>query len=643
MIAEILSACAGTLAFVFLVGVPGWFISRTIGLGSPSATLFALPTGIGAYGIATFVFGLLGLRWGWWVPVILVLLGVGGLWIRSRRQEVAQETTSVPLRTFLIVGAVLIFAAAQILLLLPEMVTASAVQHFGDAQYHLYGTKIVEETGNTNPFGALSIIVDPAGETTSYYPVLYHALAALMSPVTGISFASNALLLFTGAVVWPVGLAAMVIAYRPKSLIAPVIAIASALLLVVFPGWLLFGISLGPFGLALVMLPSGVAAFVNFTRTRRLDWLIAFAVFFLGALAAQPSGALLFAVPILAWALVAFIRWFFQGISGPNPVRTALLAAAIVVVAAVGLVAVLNTPYIRGLSGFQRGVVPFDQALGLIIFNTVGTPLPVWLLVVGTLVVAATALALRSSSGTTGFVAFAGFLVLWVASNSPEGMFRSLSAPWWKDPQRLAVPVLMYGVIFASIGAELVLNWILRKLRTSDRGRAVVRVGVSVLALILAAVVMLEVPEPFRSNMRRSAATGYSLNDVPENPLTEDKVEVLEKTDDFFEPGETILGSPQAGVGLLPVYSDLTAAVPMPSPMAGDQTYLMDNFNQIHEDPKICELVDQYNIAGFLESEPVNESARAAQPGIYDVDTSVGFEELYSVGDLTMYRVTACD
>ena len=71
----------------------------------------------------------------------------------------------------------------------------------------------------------------------------------------------------------------------------------------------------------------------------------------------------------------------------------------------------------------------------------------------------------------------------------------------------------------------------------------------------------------------------------------------------------------------------------------------MKHFNEIHDNPEVCEVVNQMGITHYYADEDgkyYNFLRSSRFPGLYNVDTSYGFELVDQGGTAKLYRITAC-
>ena len=75
------------------------------------------------------------------------------------------------------------------------------------------------------------------------------------------------------------------------------------------------------------------------------------------------------------------------------------------------------------------------------------------------------------------------------------------------------------------------------------------------------------------------------------------------------------------------------------------QQLLIQHFHDIGTDPKVCEVVRRLGITHFYEEEDgayYNFMRSSRHPGLYNVDTSTGFELVDAGGTAKLWKITAC-
>lgn len=633
----------------FLVGaVVLWGVVTLLGVGILAALrtpkgywlLLGGPIGLGAIGVSTLAAALLGVFWAPWVPLMFSAALMLGAWILGRRLgSDGGEGPPEPSSFWWIFAGTIIFTGVQFGVTMLFMHWPNAVPIMGDAQFHLAGSELVMESGNVNPLTALGQLYEPSLEVSNhYYPVFWHALVALLAPFTGIPLAHNLWMFVLGFLVWPVSLGGLALQLAPKrpwvGFAAPVLAVSA----LAFPVENLVGISLGPFTAGVVLVVPSIAL-VLLTDREPLRWWLPLAVLVVAGFTAHPSTGVLVAIPVIALLTVRLVGMLTRM---QNKLAVGLIATGLLGTLSLGAVFVMRLPVYQNLAAYERVTEGIPSGVATLLGRGLfGVSFSVgWILTAFLAVVGAYALR-RSREALLTLVAAAPYLFLYLASTAQDGFLREMTGLWWKDYSRLIVPNLAVIVVFGAVGATSLGAILLRK-RWGRRGkRSAALVSVSVSLAVAATGLIGQKPDRL-STLAFFARQAYSLDPVDLSPLDEDGVAVLEGLDQAFSEG-CVVGAHASGVGFTPVYSDLISCMPMPRPYTEDQAYLQAHFRDIHSDPRICEIVNENQIVGFIEKPPPDEYTEKAQAGLYNVDTSKGFVLLEESGPVRLWEITACD
>ena len=113
-------------------------------------------------------------------------------------------------------------------------------------------------------------------------------------------------------------------------------------------------------------------------------------------------------------------------------------------------------------------------------------------------------------------------------------------------------------------------------------------------------------------------------------------------------PDALILGDPIAGAAYSEMIGGRKAVFPQLSTANKDvasQKILIQRFHDIGTDPEVCEVVRRLGITHFYEEEDgayYNFMRSSRHPGLYNVDTSTGFELVDAGGTAKLWKITAC-
>ena len=206
---------------VVVVMVPGAQILWLMRIRDFRTVLLAPAVGVGLIGLLSFIAAPIG-GWSWAYPLGLIALLLVGIVLQGRRERGSEingassgaaasgDRSSKVVLLWAAVG-VGVFVAAYMPVFIAAVVEPGLPQtlNLADAAFHLTGAKLVADTGNVNPLTALAEVRTPVAAIGVYYPVLWHAIVALLIPFASVGMATNALMVAVGLVFWPLSLSAL--------------------------------------------------------------------------------------------------------------------------------------------------------------------------------------------------------------------------------------------------------------------------------------------------------------------------------------------------------------------------------------------------------------------------------------------------
>ena len=235
------------------------------------------------------------------------------------------------------------------------------------------------------------------------------------------------------------------------------------------------------------------------------------------------------------------------------------------------------------------------------------------------------------------------FTLVYLAAAGPDNRLRVLTGPFYKDFQRLSVPVLMVMIILAALAISTVFEFAFARLSTAA---LIPALAVTSVALMVASAAV------YRSEDRRITVLQrdyMALAYVPSNDVTPEpnmaELEVMESLDDLDLPsGSLVIGLPSSGIRFVSTLSDLGPFFPLDSPFSAGQRYVSAHFSDILTDPEVCQILNEYDVSAFMEVPVIEDGEEAKRyPGLVHVDTSSGFELLDQNSDVRLWKITACD
>ncbi|QEO13539.1 hypothetical protein FLP10_03240 [Agromyces intestinalis] len=634
-------AFAGAAA-VLLLFVPGLALGLVAGLRGlwlwAGAPVFAVT----AITIAGVVSPLIGVRWSLWSVVIAVaMLGlvVAGLrailrWRRGGEQDAPARSRWIWIAAP-VVAAIVIVAQCVLSIGRPD-----AVSQTFDNVFHLNAIRYVLDTGTSSPF-VVGLMSSPA---QWFYPAGWHAIAALLVQLTGVSIpvAANATWITFAAVVWPVGAVLLARVFGGSASAVAIGAAAGATAVPAFPLLMsTYGV-LYPYGAGLAALPFALAvttAALRLGRVRTGLSVTGDVVVLLGALPALAlthPGAfmawLALSVPLVVVALARRIRragW--RGSVWP------VVAFAAYLVAGVVAVRVLRPP-LEATLWPPTGTL--GQAIGEVL---VASPdrAPVPFVVAAFLIVGLIALGRRHRApdlALIGLFATAGALYVVVAGVSSATLRNWITAAWYNNTPRLAALLVIPIVVVAAVGVAAAWEWLLARPRVARLGRAATATIATVAAVLLLAGSQTGA---IWSGITKAQAS-YNMADGAWL-LSDDEVALLEELDDLVPEGALIAGNPWTGTGLAYAFAD--RQVLMPHILAYvDPAGGVINQELATGDPSVCDALAEHDVRYILDfgDREVHGGHHEGYEGVENLEESDAVQLVREIGDARLYEVTIC-
>ncbi|MGO1284731.1 MAG: DUF6541 family protein [Brachybacterium sp.] len=679
---EHVQAWVGTVpllvALLAILYLPGLLVLRLADVRRSLALGFAPAVTCGLVGVGGIALDLMGLRWGRlsFLAVIAVscLLVLAYRWLLHRsgqeRLPLGGEVAGprwTARRRFVAAAAVVVavlFHWIPVLVLVDPHFPSSLT----DPMFHYNGINAVLHTGNASMFGAMDWnhglrVLDVS------YPAVWHALASLVAAPGTVVEAAHVLSYLVTPVIFLVGMTCLGAEVFPRRRLMIVLTPLVAAGFVAFPDYMSVGKSFWPNALALAVFPGvlamAIAAIFDISHGR----LARNAVRYTGSvlvLLAGTAGMVLshptfiftplwVCAPGIVVLVVRLMRRLWRIWPRPRVVVISLLAAALCTAVLVGVLAhpqvqaALSRPVIGQWDGFLPRLTST-----LVLWPTTPDPLVLSALAVfyGGITLLAIVAALRTRRSRWVLAAWAMQALLILGVYFPLPLLSSIAGIWYSDVYRLfAIQVVFLAVL---LPMALAMLW------TREGDDVEPSVGwpgwlrplghlagrTSVRAVIVAFLVVHLALGVFLS---WRAAYAPAAPSIGERAIigSEEELVLLDDLDELVPEGAVVLGDSLSGIGYAPVLSDVDSVFTQVSTRSldTDGNFLAQHFAEIHEDPRVCDVLHRYGIMYYYEDDPVRyegELRDVALPGLYDVDTSEGFTEVASAGDATLWRIDAC-
>ncbi|WP_311243160.1 DUF6541 family protein [Microbacterium sp. WCS2018Hpa-23] len=634
-----------------VVFVPGLLIGAALRLRGMTLWATAPAISVGVLAGFALLFPFASVRWGLLSAGAGVSVVAAVAWLVTR--TLRPNSPSTPPRE-LSRGSLLLLAAGLVVggglnaaRLMTYVGRPDAISQTNDAVFHLNALRWIGETGSASSLDISGLI-----GADSFYPAAWHAVTSLVAvDVDVIPTAANMVALVFAALVWPVGIAFLTrIAARGGVRIAALAAALSAGLMA-FPQLMFEWGVLYPYAVSIAVLPATVACTILIFRTWRRSVLGDGARSSVALILASGAGvvAITLSQPssILIWALLVML-WATGTVLLPEHPRERRAAWSIIAliggwsVLAIAWIAlaylagpVLWKPY-RSVAGAAADVVLNSHS------QLPAAPVVSALLILGLIV------ALRDRRMLWLAAAWVAISVLYVVSVGTDlpVIKRVLTGPWYGDSFRLAAVVPLIVVPLAAIGLHGVIRWAADRPWRVTAGRtrelalaaiAAVAVAGSV-AVALAPVVLLRVAAETDEQSR------YTLND--RSYLSEDEYELLRRVPDLVPSDALIIANPSTGAAFAYVLGEreiIPRTWSPPQSTAWDVIAL--HLRSAGEDPAVCDALVAYGSPSYVLDFGIGGTGPGEylMPGMTDFDGQAGFEEVAREGEVSLWRIDACD
>lgn len=530
-----------------------------------------------------------------------------------------------------------------------------------DALFHNSGVWSILHSGDASPLSAFARMYGPEAVSV-VYPNVFHQFVALIAD-SGTVIPSTKVFLLGICVTWIVGVAGFSRAVLPTVRWAPWIAIVLAQFHPSFPAYLLNRVTIWPNALGISLLPGILAVVIVVARGLYAHPPCSFRKLLHPILVILPAIAgLAGTYPSVYFAMVIVLGGLALGCAvdmerpwwlPQRPLHRSLLVGAPFVVALMGPLLISSSLRQRLLEWHDPEInSPLFTVWSVLMQYPAGggtIPFRVVLLAYAVLTVIGVVRALRGGVLRPLAAAWLAVFLFTVGTAVPLLVITHITSVWYYGIYRLvpytlmlSIPLVVHEIVLLAGATSK--RWHLSvdvATRRSQVSTAVLLVFATFGAAEAGDVVRerdqiaLFTPDP--------SAETYMLN--------EDELAMMRRLEDKVDTDALTIGTPSSGSAYLPSYADIdvvyrqngfgTAIEP-----DSDGVYLSERFRNIHTDPKICELLETYNVRYYYADvdrvyNEVYQSRRT--PGLFDVDTRVGFELIDSGGGAEVYEITACD
>ncbi len=630
---------------------------------------------VGAAGLLTYLAVIR--KWG---PIPTRALQIGPRVSRSGLESDPSRPGRLPATAF---GIACIFG--WVMAILPTILTSAPdnpVQQW-DPSFHMNGIWGINHLGIAASGEGLAH--NFGGADSRAYPIAWHAFTSLFStPTTVVSTANASSLALMAVWVVSVGVYARVLyPGRIVALAAPIIGG----LLPSMPADALTMYSQWPNAMSVALLPGIAALAVTVGRVFLVrctanpgdehpviapGWkafaamLVALVLATYGGIEAHPAVAFN-ALVLLGPAVVAGAALLWRSAS---MTRRRWIRSAVVVTGALGvtvIVLVNFTPQVTSARNYHRDGVDLQTAISQVLAPVPPFPSTIGLTIAaGTFTVLAVIAIIRilvSRYSTARWAwwpnapkpvlwpvwSYILFLVLVFFAYGPNWAVRTwFVGPWFNDGRRIMEPMSIALVVLAAVGFEWTVLWIVRWWNMSlDAGTARQRgVAAGTMGLIL----LLGTVIGGLDGRVAAARTVFDVDHLGKSGMaTGGVLDMMRRMPTTLPEDAVVLGDPQAGGVYVQMIGQRWAYFPQLTLLNANrdqQEILVERFRELHEDPEVCQAIREAGITHFFSNSDGAYYGRMRSdrmPGLYNVDTRVGFELVDQGDEAKLYKITACD
>lgn len=668
----ILQMIALALGMLLVIYLPSLLILRALNVRGSMLLGLAPVWTAGVLTAASLLFDKAGIAWTLahytlLNVVLVVLFTLLGIMVYGHRALTTARTDDVLVANSkpLWVVSVTLIVTGALLYWLPTMlnIPVEYPAQQNDSTFHLSALMTIVQTGKASPLTAFSSLYGLEGVSVTY-PAVWHQLAALFATETTVVMTSKATQLVI-ATLWLINIHILARVALPRTYGAGLFAVAIAQIIPIFPVYYHVELPLWPNAIGIALLPGLLAALLTFFRairyrtpqSTRAELITHSIVIILGAFgitAAYPPAAFSLLALLSGGAIVALARVLRSswGIKTKVGVASASLAAAGVVGIVVSQTEAINWLFAR----------PIDIGWNKLVFKT-------WVLLVLS-PAGGESIAHKALLALFALVVLIGVLTVWrqratqwitlswivvallvLATLVPLPLLTNLTALWYYGSYRLMPVLAIMNILTATSALSTLWDWALARRRSPQQEGTCQRHTTWVVCATLAVMILNGA-----TSWSYRSANAHQLYEPPFGHIVfmadEDELSMIFRAKDKLTDDKLILGEGSTGATLIyivsghpVVYKQVTFGAVQGA--GKDSAYLADHFRHYQSDPKVCDIINRYNIGYFYADQPQSfnlkrQDIRAS--GLFRVPVdSPDFTEIDRGGLATLYRFTGCE
>jgi hypothetical protein len=625
--------------------VPGLLVCLALGLRGWRLAAIAPAVTFGLVATGGPLLNVLGVRWSllslaaWTVVAAAVSFAAARLITRLAAARTVEADDDPDIRPaprarwehLLVGGGVLAGMAVGAVVFLRGSGGLRLIAQDWDAPFHANAVRWIAEHGKAVPSDIAPIANFSAGDPY-FYPITYHALLAGVVDTFGVtpSWALNAAAL-TVVLLWPLGVAALGLAWRVP---APIVAVAALVStwFSAFPYDSLWRGPLWPFVAGVALLPAllGVARMVV-ERAPIVPTAVTIALAVTGIVALHPS--LAFVVLVYVLALIAAVVLRLEPFRWRGATSRLLIIGGLTVVVLLPLVLRARTSS-AGVAGAEWDeFVTQPEGFGQVLLFSPITALPQWWL--GLPAIVGLVLMVLRRRLLWLLAAYAVFGAVYAGTAAMDNwIVNLLSAPFYNDAWRLATLLPLAGAFAVAEAVTAPAAWLARRLRLGTSRS-------SLLGVTAALVVVLALLGNGAYTNRNAALLGRVYHDGP--TVSSGEVAAFEWLARNLEPGEQVMNDRHDGS----VWMYAMAGVePMEWTFYGNTVdpaveKLHLELNQMDDEPEVREVLAEEDVRYVFIGDGFVRSMSTRAPGLRNLNFVDGLEPVFRNEDAVIYEVVA--
>ncbi|MEU4739887.1 DUF6541 family protein [Actinosynnema sp. NPDC023658] len=630
---------SAALLVLLLLWVPGLVFGAALRLRGWTLAAAAPALTYGLVATGGLLLGKLGFSWtlptfgAWALVASVVLFAVTTLVQRRWPARVEDDEPRVSRRGHLVVGAgVAIGLAVGAVTFLRGISSLNRLAQDWDAPHHGNLVRWLAEH-HTSLVSSAGAIGNQAENAHYFYPATYHQLLALLLDQFGITLPQ---LLNSGALstvlVWPVGIAAMGLAWKlPARVVAPAAAVSTWFS--PFPYDSLWRGPLWPYVAGIALLPAVLALVTYLIRPRGITGPVALAVSTAALVGLQPSLAFILAGLLGVIFLCCLLR--LVPIDWKRAWPTLL---AVAVLGAVGA-APLILPSLGSATGVAAMVWPSEAtpagAFGQMLTFSGVVDFPQWWIGLPALFGIVVMARRRIMVWMVGvWLAFGGLYAVTVSLESP--IIQRLTGYFYNDHWRLAVMLPLPGAIAFGVAVVAFGTWVVDRYR--DRVPALGRTPWAPVAasLVLFLLIGLVSGAYIGRNSKRLAVNYQNGPTVSDGELA-----AYRWLSEHVEPGERVMNDVFDGSGWLYAVAEVEPVewTFYGTPEGTPSHYLVEHLNDLGTDPEVRADLNELKVRYVLVGRGFVRKDNRIADGFVGLDRTPGFTEVFRNSDSVVYEI----